>query len=107
MKICRDIAIKFKLQAINATLSLGLSRDDTAKIFGISTLTLSNWMNDFYRHGIEGLIEKQKTGRKPLLNDRQLSLICYFLENPDKYINNTIYQNQYRVVKNTAKADLL
>ena len=72
LKICRDIAIKFKLQAINATLSLGLSRDDTAKIFGISTLTLSNWMNDFYRHGIEGLIEKQKTGRKPLLNDRQL-----------------------------------
>ena len=42
-----------------------------------------------------------------MLNDRQLSLICYFLENPDKYINNTIYQNQYRVVKNTAKADLL
>ena len=72
LNICSDKIIKSKLQAINATLTLGYSREATAKIFGISTLTLSIWINNFYRHGIEGLAEKQKTGRKPQLNDRQL-----------------------------------
>lgn len=40
------------------------------------------------------------------LNERQLSLISYFIESPEKYINNSIYQNQFRVSKNTAKLDL-
>ena len=40
------------------------------------------------------------------LNERQLSLISYLIENPEKYINNSIYQNQFKVSKNTAKSDL-
>ena len=42
-----------------------------------------------------------------LLNERQLSVITYFIENPMKYTNNSVYQNQYKVSQNTAKADLL
>lgn len=42
-----------------------------------------------------------------LLNERQLSLVNYFIKNPEKYINNSIYQNQYKVSPNTAKTDLL
>ena len=41
------------------------------------------------------------------LNERQISLISYFLENPEKYTNNTMYKNQFAVSKNTAKSDLL
>ncbi len=41
------------------------------------------------------------------LNERQLSLISYFIENPEKYTNNSVYQNQFKVSKNTAKLDLL
>lgn len=44
---------------------------------------------------------------KESLNERQLSLISYFIKNPEKYVNSSIYQNQYRVSKNTAKSDLL
>ncbi len=40
------------------------------------------------------------------LNDRQLSLISYFIENPEKYVNSSVYQNQFKVTKNTAKSDL-
>ena len=40
------------------------------------------------------------------LNERQLSLIWYFIENPEKYTNNSVYQNQFKVSKNTAKLDL-
>jgi Fic family protein len=42
-----------------------------------------------------------------LLNERQLSVITYFIENPKKYTNNSVYQNQYKVSQNTAKTDLL
>lgn len=42
-----------------------------------------------------------------ILNERQLSLISYFIENPEKYTNNSVYQNQFKVSKNTAKLDLL
>lgn len=42
-----------------------------------------------------------------LLNERQLSLIDYFIKNPEKYTNNTTYQNQYKVSPNTAKTDLI
>ena len=42
-----------------------------------------------------------------LLNERQLSLITYFFQNPEKYINNSYYQKQYNVSPNTAKSDLL
>lgn len=42
-----------------------------------------------------------------VLNERQLSLINYFIENPEKYTNNSVYQNQFRVSKNTAKLDLI
>ena len=77
LNTCQDLAIKVKLQAINTTLTLHMTREATAKIFHISTLTLSKWINNFYRNGIEGLKEKPKTGRKALLDDTQLYILWW------------------------------
>ena len=43
---------------------------------------------------------------KKSLNERQISLVYYFIENPDKYTNITMYKNQYLVSPNTAKTDI-
>jgi Fic family protein len=40
------------------------------------------------------------------LNDRQVKLVGYFLENPKSYTNNSIHKNYYNISINTAKADL-
>lgn len=43
---------------------------------------------------------------KKSLNERQISLVYYFIEKPDKYTNITMYKNQYLVSPNTAKTDI-
>ena len=39
-------------------------------------------------------------------NERQIDLIWFFIDNPEKFTNMSDYVNQYNVTKNTAKADL-
>ena len=43
---------------------------------------------------------------KKSLNERQLTIINYFIDNPEKYTNITVYMNQFKVSHNTAKLDL-
>ena len=40
------------------------------------------------------------------LNERQMDLIGFFIENPEKFTNLSDYADQYRITKNTAKSDL-
>ena len=51
-----------RLMAIK-TLFFGVSHDQAAGIFGITRRTLSRWIQQFNTQGIDGLIDKPRSGR--------------------------------------------
>jgi Fic family protein len=65
--------------------------------------------NDFKKEVKEKFSENRENIRKFMnlwLNERQIRLLNYFLENPDSYTNTTIHQNYNKISRPTAIIDL-
>ena len=49
----------------------GYTIKNLIRIFNVSRLTITNWLDDWDTFGLVGLYDKKGRGRKPKLNDEQ------------------------------------
>lgn len=70
-----------RLLAIASILD-GASRTDAAKSVGMERQTLRDWVHRFNAEGVDGLKDRQRTGRKPLLDGEQRAKLDELVETP-------------------------
>lgn len=67
-----------KLQAIKSAKENGVSI--VAKIYGVSRLTIMNWIKAFEEKGVDGLKIQEGRGRSSIINDREQEIIRGWME---------------------------
>ncbi|SHE78494.1 Homeodomain-like domain-containing protein, partial [Vibrio gazogenes DSM 21264] len=67
-----DARMRTRLLAISHFVD-GKSRTQIAKYLKVSRTSVNNWVVTYLKNGVEGLVEKQHTGRPPRLTEDQLS----------------------------------
>jgi len=69
----------------------GAASRDLEKIYNVSFKSVCNWVNEFNEHGVEGLQDAPKSGRKPRLSKDQLESLKKTITNeaPTQYNYNT------------------
>src|SRR5271170_4434151 len=60
-----------RLLAIAMVLD-GASREEAARSAGMDRQTLRDWVHRYNAHGVAGLIDHKRSGRRPQLDDVQL-----------------------------------
>lgn len=72
-----------RLLAIKALLT-DFPFEGVAGLFSVTTKTLSRWVSAFNEYGIDGLIEKERTGRPPALQPEKRSEVAKLIDEPEK-----------------------
>ena len=72
-----------RMIAIKALL-LGISHDQVAAIYSISRRTLSRWINRFNDRGIDGLIERSRSGRPSKISPEQSIVYRELIKHPER-----------------------
>jgi transposase len=86
-----DVAIRctprqqnvFRMQAIKALL-LGVARPTVAELFAVSERVVFDWVRRFNEAGIDGLIDRPRSGRPPKLSPERSAEVEDLVEHPDK-----------------------
>jgi transposase len=78
LKNLPDSKVQFRLLAIVKTAEKGFKA--VADFFEVHTNTLSRWVTQFEKSGLEGLKEKPKGHRPAKLSDQQLQILCQWIE---------------------------
>jgi transposase len=60
----------------------GASRSEAARLSGMDRQTLADWVHRFNAEGVAGLVDRPRTGRKPLLSEAQLADLDHVVETP-------------------------
>ena len=68
----RDSNQSRRLLALASILE-GASRSNAARNAGMDRQTLRDWVHRYNAEGVEGLLDRPRSGRKPLLSDDQLA----------------------------------
>jgi transposase len=68
-------------------IAQGMSCPEVAFLLGDSTRTIEYWVNKFEKHGLAGLVDVHRPGRKPRLNSDQLEEIESALRKPPSDFN--------------------
>ncbi len=71
----------FRLMAIK-TLIFGLEYQKVAKLYNVTRRTLARWIRRFNEDGIDGLLNKPKSGRPPKIADSLSSKLISVIEEP-------------------------
>lgn len=77
-EVAKSGDISRKLQAIMSSKTYGIST--ISKIFGISRVTLMEWIHKFSRNGVEGLQLQAGRGRKPVLSASEIEQVRKIIE---------------------------
>lgn len=79
LQVCKGKGdISWKLQAIKSAKEHDIS--SVAKIFGISRVTLNEWISSYKAEGVSGLKLKPGRGRKPIITKGEEAAITKWLE---------------------------
>lgn len=65
----------------------GYTIKDLIRIFNVSRLTITNWLDDWDTFGLIGLYDKKGRGRKPKLNDEQKAQIKQWTKQSPKNLD--------------------
>jgi transposase len=76
---CKDTRQARRLLAIALVLE-GASREAAARAAGMDRQTLRDWVHRFNAHGIDGLLDKARSGRPPQLKEAQLRKLDAIVE---------------------------
>lgn len=71
-----------RLMAMRA-LILGISHDQAADLFLVNRRTLLNWIHRFNQQGIDGLIDRPRTGRPRVIKEEQTEKLKELIEKPE------------------------
>ena len=63
-----------------ASIMEGASRSDAARRAGMDRQTLRDWVHRYNEEGVEGLLDRPRAGRKPLLSQDQLAELDALVE---------------------------
>lgn len=79
-----DARMRTRLLAVSHFVD-GKNRTQIAEFLKVSRTSVNQWVSAYLKDGIEGLIEKQHTGRPPRLTSTQLTLLKqYIIDNAVK-----------------------
>ena len=72
-------------------VALGKPSRKLEDLYNTSFKQITNWVHRFEQEGVQGLVDKPKSGRKPKLSTEQRQEIAFLLNNdlPTKYNYNT------------------
>lgn len=85
LRVCgRQGDISRKLQAIKSAKEHDITL--VAKIYGVSRLSIMNWIRDFESMGVKGLKIKEGRGRKSIVNPDEEKVIRKWLARPQPVI---------------------
>lgn len=73
-----DARMRLRLLAISHFID-GKNRTQIAKFLKVSRGSVNNWVKSYLDFGIEGLVEKQHTGRPSQLTEEQLSQLKRYI----------------------------
>ena len=71
-----------RMLAIRARV-IGTSHAATAKLFGVSSRTLTNWVRRFNEGGIDGLLDRPRSGRPPKIPKERSAELCALVDQPE------------------------
>ena len=77
----RDANQSRRLLALASILE-GASRSDAARNAGMDRQTLRDWVHRYNAEGVDGLLDRPRSGRKPLLSEDQLAEFEQIVETP-------------------------
>lgn len=83
LKAARSSRSRDRLMAIR-TLILGYTHEDVASIFNVWPRTIQRWVSRFNARGIDGLIERRRTGRPRRIGPEQSLIYHELIEHPEK-----------------------
>jgi transposase len=83
LKAARSSRSRDRLMAIR-TLILGYKHEDVASIFNVTLRTIQRWVSSFNARGIDGLIERQRSGRPRKIGPEQALIYHELIEHPEK-----------------------
>lgn len=108
-KSAREGDISRKLQAIKSAKEYGIT--SVAKIYGVSRLSIMNWIKGYELLGIEGLKIKAGRGRKPTINQEEEEIIQKWLEENNrisiKEVKLKIHKEFGKTIQKTAAHELM
>ena len=77
----RNASQSRRLLALASILD-GTSRSDAARNAGMDRQTLRDWVHRYNAEGVDGLLDRPRSGRKPLLSEDQLAEFDKIVETP-------------------------
>lgn len=77
----RDANQSRRLLALALILE-GASRTEAARLAGMDRQTLADWVHRYNAEGVAGLLDRKRTGRRPLLSGAQLAELDRIVETP-------------------------
>jgi transposase len=77
----RDANQSRRLLALASILD-GASRSDAARNAGMDGQTLRDWVHRYNAEGVDGLLDRPRSGREPRLNEGQLAEFDRIIETP-------------------------
>src|SRR5271157_1725560 len=77
----RDANQSRRLLALASILD-GVSRSDAAQNAGMDRQTLRDWVHRYNAEGVDGLLDRPRSGREPRLNEGQLAEFDRIVETP-------------------------
>jgi transposase len=77
----RDANQARRLLALASILE-GVSRSEAARLAGMDRQSLRDWVHRYNAEGVDGLRDRSRTGRKPLLNEQQLAELDQVVKTP-------------------------
>lgn len=83
MKAARSARSRDRMRAIRAVI-LGESWESIMRIFEVCEKTLERWVGRFNASGIDGLVDKARSGRPPSISEEQAPSCVELIEHPDK-----------------------
>lgn len=83
LKAARSGHSRDRLTAVRA-LILGHRHEDVAPIFNVSIRTIQRWVSRFNARGIDGLIERRRSGRPRRITQRQAVIYRELIEHPER-----------------------
>jgi transposase len=77
----RNASQSRRLLALASILD-GASRSDAARNAGMDRQTLRDWVHRYNAEGVDGLLDRPRSGREPRLNEGQLAEFDRIIETP-------------------------
>ena len=77
----RDANQSRRLLAVASVLD-GVLRSDAARNAGMDRQTLRDWVHRYNAEGVDGLLDRPRSGRTPLLSENQLAEFDKIVETP-------------------------